>query len=187
MTIDNRLNDNDVMVEQFADIRILRYRIPGFENLSLANKKLLYCLSEAALWGRDILYDQHYRHNLLVRKVLEDVYAYQTSLGAVDADLLLYLKRIWFSNGVHHHYSTDKFKPGFTGEQLSQWIHLLPDDHPFPPSTTRRNRVFLAFFPSPGYTFILSPPGRTRFSTKPERVSNRKGKDRRVIQNFQRI
>lgn len=131
MTIDNRLNDNDVIVEQFADIRILRYRIPGFENLSLANKKLLYCLSEAALWGRDILYDQHYRHNLLVRKVLEDVYAYQTSLGAVDADLLLYLKRIWFSNGVHHHYSTDKFKPGFTGEQLSQWIHLLPDDHWF--------------------------------------------------------
>ncbi len=127
--MDKLLNNGDIVVEQFADVRILRYHIPGFEHLSLPQKKLLYCLSEAALWGRDILFDQHYRHNLLVRCVLEHIYGLQLQAGTVDASLLLYLKRVWFSNGVHHHYSTDKLVPGFTLEQLNDWLSSLPNDY----------------------------------------------------------
>jgi hypothetical protein len=94
--MDKLLNNGDIVVEQFADVRILRYHIPGFEHLSLPQKKLLYCLSEAALWGRDILFDQHYRHNLLVRCVLEHIYGLQLQAGTVDASLLLYLKEFGF-------------------------------------------------------------------------------------------
>lgn len=129
MSMDELINRGDVLVEQFADVRILRYRIPGFETLPLKQKKLLYCLSEAALWGRDILFDQHYRHNLLVRQVLEDIYRHQLQAGGVDGELELYLKRVWFSNGIHHHYSTDKLVPGFTFEQLTHWVRQYPDGH----------------------------------------------------------
>ncbi|MGV8826794.1 MAG: dipeptidyl-peptidase 3 family protein [Breznakibacter sp.] len=129
MPEDKLLSGGDVLVEQFADVRILRYRIPGFEKLSVKQKKLLYCLSEAALWGRDILFDQHYRHNLLVRQVLEDIYRHQQQAGEVDGNLELYLKRVWFSNGIHHHYSTDKLVPAFTFDQLTHWVRQYPDGH----------------------------------------------------------
>lgn len=129
MTKEILTEGNHVLVEQFADVRILRYKIPGFECLPLKTKKLLYCLSQAALWGRDILFDQHYQHNLTVRMVLEEIYCYQVEHGDVNQDLEIFLKRLWFSNGIHHHYSTDKLLPGFTLEQLQYWIGLIDSSH----------------------------------------------------------
>lgn len=104
------------IVDQFADLQILRYKVPGFENLSLRQKQLLYHLSEAALMGRDILFDQNGRHNLVIRRTLEAVYQYGT-VDKSSADyqaFKVYLKRVWFANGIHHHYGEDKFIPGFS-------------------------------------------------------------------------
>ena len=106
------------VVDQFADLQILRYRVPGFESLSLKQKQLLYHLSEAALMGRDILFDQNCRYNLPIRRALEAVY---TGYKGDRTDpqfvaLETYLKRVWFANGIHHHYAEDKFVPGFTPE-----------------------------------------------------------------------
>lgn len=105
-------------VEQFADIKILRYQIPGFEDLSLNQKKLVYYLAQAGMEGRDIMYDQNYRFNLKIRRALENVYQnYKGDKTSEDwKNFEIYLKRIWFSNGIHHHYSNDKFKPDFTKE-----------------------------------------------------------------------
>lgn len=104
------------IVDQFADLQILRYQIPGFANLSLRQKQLLYHLSEAALMGRDILFDQNGRYNLVIRRTLEAVYQYGTvDKSSVDYQAFeVYLKRVWFANGIHHHYGEDKFIPGFT-------------------------------------------------------------------------
>lgn len=104
------------IVDQFADLQILRYKVPGFENLSLRQKQLLYHLSEAALMGRDILFDQNGRHNLVIRRTLEAVYQYGTvDKSSADYQAFeVYLKRVWFANGIHHHYGEDKFMPGFS-------------------------------------------------------------------------
>lgn len=104
------------IVDQFADLQILRYQVPGFENLSLRQKQLLYHLSEAALMGRDILFDQNSRYNLVIRRTLEAVYQYGTvDKSSVDYQAFeVYLKRVWFANGIHHHYGEDKFMPGFS-------------------------------------------------------------------------
>ncbi len=111
-------------VDQFADIKILRYRVPGFENLSLRQKKLIYYLYQAALSGRDIIWDQNYRHNLCVRRTLEAVSErYQGDRTADEfKKFLIYIKRVWFSNGIHHHYSTDKIPPGFSEEYFAGLI-----------------------------------------------------------------
>lgn len=104
------------IVDQFADLQILRYQVPGFANLSLRQKQLLYHLSEAALMGRDILFDQNGRYNLVIRRTLEAVYQYGT-VDKSSADyqaFVVYLKRVWFANGIHHHYGEDKFIPGFS-------------------------------------------------------------------------
>ena len=108
-------NYND---EKFADIEMLRYEVKGFEELSLEQKKLVYYLQEAALYGRDILFDQNGRHNLVIRKMLETVYTdYQGDKTTEDwANFATYVKRVWFSSGIHHHYSADKFQPGFSEE-----------------------------------------------------------------------
>ena len=108
----------DYTVEQFADLQLLRYRVPGFESLSLRQKELVYYLTEAALNGRDILYDQNGKYNLTIRRMLEAVYTqWQGDRTCADFRALeVYLKRVWFSNGIHHHYATDKFLPGFTPE-----------------------------------------------------------------------
>lgn len=104
------------IVDQFADLQILRYQVPGFENLSLRQKQLLYHLSEAALMGRDILFDQNGRYNLVIRWTLEAVYQYGTvDKSSADYQAFeVYLKRVWFANGIHHHYGEDKFIPGFS-------------------------------------------------------------------------
>ena len=112
----------DYTVEQFADLQILRYRVPGFEELSLAQKKLVYYLTEAALQGRDILFDQNGKYNLRIRRALEAIYTgYKGDRTASDFQALeVYLKRVWFSNGIHHHYGCEKFVPGFTPEFFKQ-------------------------------------------------------------------
>ena len=110
--------------EQFADLKILRYQIPGFDELSLDQKKLVYYLSQAGLAGRDIMYDQNYRHNLKIRKALENIYSNYNGNKSSDEwkKFEIYLKRIWFSNGIHHHYSNDKFKPGFSANYLKELL-----------------------------------------------------------------
>ena len=104
------------LVEQFADIRVLRYKVPGFEELSLKEKSLVYYLTQAGLAGRDIMWDQNYKHNLKIREALESINA--NYIGDKESDdfkaFKVYLKRVWFSNGIHHHYSNDKIKPAFT-------------------------------------------------------------------------
>lgn len=104
------------VVEQFADLQLLRYEVKGFEQLSLQQKLLVYYLSQAALEGRDILYDQNGKYNLRIRHLLERVYTdYDGDRTEPDfVQLEVYLKRVWFANGIHHHYGCDKFVPGFT-------------------------------------------------------------------------
>ncbi len=111
-------------VDRFADIEVLRYQVPGFEELSLSQKQLLYHLSEAALMGRDILFDQNNRYNLAIRRALEVVYStYDGDRNDEQFQALeTYLKRVWFSNGIHHHYSMDKFVPGFSKEFFEAYI-----------------------------------------------------------------
>lgn len=111
-------------VEQFADLQILRYRVPGFENLSLQQKELVYYLTEAALQGRDILFDQNGKYNLRIRRTLEAVYmGYKGDKNAPDFKAMeVYLKRVWFSNGIHHHYGSEKFAPGFAPEFFKEAV-----------------------------------------------------------------
>lgn len=120
----------DYIVDQFADLQILRYEVPGFESLSLQQKQLLYHLSEAALMGRDILFDQNCRYNLAVRRTLEVIYQeYEGDRNDPQfKELEVYLKRIWFSNGIHHHYGMDKFIPGFTAEYFAALVTQVPAD-----------------------------------------------------------
>lgn len=115
------------IVEQFADLQILRYKVPGFENLPLRRKKLIYYLSEAALCGRDILFDQNGKYNLRIRKLLETVYLHFDGDRTTDdfRALEVYLKRVWFASGIHHHYSCDKFVPGFSPEYLRSVLDAI--------------------------------------------------------------
>lgn len=101
--------------EQFADLKIIRYQVPGFDELDLEQKKMLYFLYEAALSGRDIIYDQNYRHNLTVRRTLEAIWnTYSGEKSGQDwQSFEVYTKRVWFANGIHHHYSSKKLEPGF--------------------------------------------------------------------------
>ncbi len=121
--------DFNYSVDRFADIEVLRYQVPGFEDLSLQQKELVYYLTEAALNGRDILFDQNCRCNLLVRQTLEDIYRnYRGDKN--DKDYLAfvkYLKQVWFGNGIHHHYSMDKFVPEFSREFFFKQFEALPD------------------------------------------------------------
>ena len=111
-------------MEQFADLQILRYRVPGFENLSLQQKELVYYLTEAALQGRDILFDQNGKYNLRIRRTLEAVYTgYKGDKNTPDFKAMeVYLKRVWFSNGIHHHYGSEKFVPGFAPEFFKEAV-----------------------------------------------------------------
>ena len=110
--------------EQFADIKILRYQIPGFDKLDLSQKKLVYYLTQAGLAGRDIMYDQNYRYNISIRTALEKIYKNYNGDKSLDNWKLFetYLKRIWFSNGIHHHYSNEKHDPGFSISYLENLL-----------------------------------------------------------------
>lgn len=120
----NAQENFNYIVEQFADLQLLRYQVTGFEDLTLRQKELVYYLSQAALEGRDILFDQNGKYNLQIRKLLEAVYV-SYSGDRQDEEfkaLEVYLKRIWFSNGIHHHYACNKFVPGFSPEFLRRLI-----------------------------------------------------------------
>ncbi|MBW1295613.1 dipeptidyl peptidase 3 [Aquimarina litoralis] len=116
--------DFNYVVEQFADLKILRYQIPGWENLTLKEQKLVYYLTQAGLSGRDIMWDQNYRYNLQIRKALENIYtSYNGDKSSKDwKSFETYLKRVWFSNGIHHHYSNDKISPEFNKEYLASLL-----------------------------------------------------------------
>ena len=111
--------------ERFADLQMLRYKVEGFENLTLKQKTFIYYLQEAALYGRDILFDQNGKYNLRIRKMLEEVYVnYQGDKESKNFKALEeYLKRVWFSNGIHHHYGCEKFVPGFTRKWLQDAVN----------------------------------------------------------------
>lgn len=121
--------DFDYTVDRFADIEVLRYKVPDFDSLSLNQKILVYYLQEAALWGRDILWDQNYANNLAIRDLLEAVYTnYQGDRNSADfKGFDTYIKQVWFGNGIHHHYSTDKFVPAFSRDFFEQQIAALPE------------------------------------------------------------
>lgn len=114
---------------RFADIQLLRYRVPAFEGLPLRQKQYVYHLAEAALSGRDILWDQNCRHNLDIRHLLEDILLHSAiAHEGKDWDAFLtYLRQVWFANGIHHHYSTDKFLPAFSAEWLSEAYSMIPE------------------------------------------------------------
>lgn len=117
--------------ERFADIQMLRYQVPGFNELTLRQKTLIYHLSQASLLGRDILWDQNGRFNLRLRRILEAVYTHFSGdrSSADFAAFAVYMKRVWFSNGIHHHYGCEKFRPGFTQEFLHQALEQLQAGH----------------------------------------------------------
>ncbi len=125
------MNTPNYIVDQFADVQILRYEVPGFEDLSLQEKKLIYFLSEASLKGRDILFDQNFKHNLLIRNTLEAIYTSYDLKRRNTKDFKafeVYLKRVLFSNGIHHHYGMEKFKPEFSTSFLVEAIAMTPTD-----------------------------------------------------------
>ena len=126
--------------EQFSDLKVLRYQIPGFDKLTLNQKKFVYYLTEAGLYGRDIMYDQNYRHNLKIRRTLENIYLNYNGNKNDNQwkSFEIYLKRIWFSNGIHHHYSNDKFDPDFSQEYLKNLINET--------NTELNNQVFDLIF-----------------------------------------
>ncbi|MCM1137861.1 MAG: dipeptidyl peptidase 3 [Muribaculum sp.] len=123
-------DDFDYTVDRFADIEVLRYQVPDFEKLTPQQRILVYYLTEAALTGRDILWDQNGKYNLAIRDLIENVYGnYNGDKNSADYKALeTYLKQIEFANGIHHHYSMDKFRPGFSQEFLLEQIAALPED-----------------------------------------------------------
>lgn len=146
------------MAEQFADLRILRYEVKDFDQLSLQNKTLLYYLYEAALSGRDIYYDQRYKYNLLIRKTLEAVMALENhdSGSPEHKQLETYAKRVWFSNGIHHHYSHDKFVPECPREFFTHVLeHVDEKNLPLQPGQTKAD--FVAFITPLIYDPTIAP------------------------------
>jgi dipeptidyl-peptidase-3 len=129
----------DYNVDKFADLQILRYEVPGFESLSLKQKELLYYLSQAALEGMDILYDQNFKHNLCIKRTLEAIYL-NGNIDKTSDDwksFEIYLKRLWASNGIHHHYATDKFTPGFSEKFFADAVlSVNKDSLPLSPGET---------------------------------------------------
>ena len=117
--------------ERFADIQMLRYELKGFENLSLTQKIYIYCLSKATLLGRDITFDQQGKYNLRIRKTLEAVYRhYEDNRESEDFKAFeVYLKRVWFASGIHHHYGCEKFVPGFSEESFYEMVGAIADEY----------------------------------------------------------
>ena len=158
----------EYVVEQFADLQLLRYRVPGFENLSFRQKTLVYYLSQAALEGRDILFDQNGRYNLQIRRLLEVVYEdYQGDRATEEFRAFeVYLKRVWFSNGIYHHYACDKFVPDFSEDYLRGLVASVEEERlPLEQGETRETmcgKLFPVIFDS---------------SVMPKRVNQTDGED----------
>ena len=124
-----------VQVDRFADIEILRYQVPGFDNLSLRQKKFVYFLSQASLSGRDIIYDQNYRYNLIIRRTIHNIIKNYNGDKKLDSwkQFVNYAKRVWFSNGIHHHYSTMKIIPAFEESYFEDLIYNSEGEFPVNP------------------------------------------------------
>ncbi|MCF8193830.1 MAG: dipeptidyl peptidase 3, partial [Bacteroidia bacterium] len=139
-----------VLADQFADLQVLRYRIPGFENLTLQQKELLYYLSQAARSGHDMIWDQNYRHNLLIRKTIENIVEHYEGERKDPRweQFMVYAKRVWFSNGIHHHYSTRKLIPEFDTAYWNALIQGCPKAT-FPVTPSCSNPAQLAAFLQP--------------------------------------
>ncbi|MEY3247713.1 MAG: hypothetical protein RIT39_1382, partial [Bacteroidota bacterium] len=139
-----------VLADQFADLQVLRYRIPGFENLTLQQKELLYYLSQAARSGHDMIWDQNYRHNLLIRKTIENIVEHYEGDRKDPRweQFMVYAKRVWFSNGIHHHYSTRKLVPEFDTAYWNALIQGCPKAT-FPVTPSCSNPAQLAAFLQP--------------------------------------
>jgi len=125
-------NDSNFVwkTEQFADLKIVRYKINGWEKLALQQKLLVYYLTQAAYSGRDIIWDQNYRHNLKIRRALENIVQKYTGNKENDdwKNFMIYTKRVWFSNGIHHHYSMEKFMPEFSKEYFTSLMDKTKTD-----------------------------------------------------------
>jgi len=134
-----------IKIDQFSDIKILKYNISNFDNLSNTEKKLIYCLSQAALSGRDIFWDQNFKYNLIIRKILEAIYIKNKDLvNSSDFNYFTtYLKRVWFSNGIHHHYSTEKIIPQFNRAYFLKLLKTI--DYQSFNSTTLSKANFIEF------------------------------------------
>ena len=132
-----------IKIDQFSDIKILKYHISNFDNLSNTEKKLIYCLSQAALSGRDIFWDQNFKYNLIIRKILEAIYIKNKDLdNSSDFKYFTtYLKRVWFSNGIHHHYSTEKITPLFNRAYFHKLLKTI--DYKSLNSTTLSEAEFI--------------------------------------------
>lgn len=167
-----KTDDFKFLLEQFYDIKILRYQIPGFDSLSLNQKELLYYLSQAALCGRDITWDQNFKYNLTIRHTLENIYEnFKGDKTTEDYKKFEnYLKRVWFSNGIHHHYSSDKFLPDFSKEYFAELINNSPDAK-FALNTDETKEQFIARL-----TPIMFDP-----TLYPKKVSSDASKD--LVQN----
>jgi len=126
-------DDFKYFVDQFEDIRVLRYRLPGFDSLTSKQKELIYYLAQAALSGRDILWDQNFRFNIQIRKTIEAILLYYSGDKSSEDynDFLVYAKRVFFANGIHHHYSNDKIRPGFNAGYFENLIKGT-DEHKLP-------------------------------------------------------
>ncbi len=124
-------SDFQWQIDQFADVRIMRYQIPDWDQLSLKQKELLFYLGNAALCGRDIIFDQNFKHNLAIRRTLEAIYnGFPGDRETKEwDDFMVYLKRVWFSNGIHHHASTDKFLPAFSEVYFEKLVRETPENH----------------------------------------------------------
>ncbi|HLN54072.1 MAG TPA: hypothetical protein VK212_10220 [Lentimicrobium sp.] len=122
--VEEKKDDFKYLLEQFADIKIIRYQVPEFESLSLKQKELIYYLSQAALAGRDIIFDQNYKYNLAVRRTLDNIVEnYEGDKNTEEfKNFMVYTKRVWFSNGIHHHYSKDKFIPDFSEDYFRELV-----------------------------------------------------------------
>ena len=168
MKENSRHESFEYVVEQFADLQLLRYRVPSFENLSLRQKTLVYYLSQAALEGRDILFDQNGRYNLQIRRLLEVVYEdYQGDRATEEFRAFeVYLKRVWFSNGIYHHYACDKFVPDFSEDYLRELVASVEEERlPLEQGETRETmcgKLFPVIFDS---------------SVMPKRVNQTDGED----------
>ena len=124
----NKVEEKAWVVDRFDDIKVIRYEVPGFEELPLQEKILIYYLSEAAKCGRDIMFDQNFKYNLAVRRTLEAIYTSHEGCRECEEwkALETYLKKVWFANGIHHHYSKDKFRPKFSQEYFEQLLAAVP-------------------------------------------------------------
>ena len=153
--------------ERFADIQMLRYKLEGFESLSLRQKIYIYHLTEAALYGRDILFDQNGRHNLRIRKTLEAIFMQGYPREEAEGQALTeYIKQVWFANGIHHHYGCEKFKPQFSSEYLRKRLTDIPENRlPIAPGQSKSD------FIDEMVTILFDP------TVMPKRVNQNDGED----------